>query len=134
MTHAVRGAFWCLLYLSLIVVPLIFAALGAFPAGRGFWREFAVAVGFVGLSMWGLEFALVARIRPLAAPFGEDAIIWFHELMGYSGTLFILLHPFLLIVAVNSNLLRLLNPFTASLTGQTGTISTLLVLVLIATS
>lgn len=134
MNYAVRGAFWCTLYLSLVIIPLIFAALGPFPAGRGFWREFAVAVGFVGLAMWGLEFALVARIRPIAAPFGEDAIIWFHELMGYFGTFFILLHPFLLIVAVNSNFLGLLNPFTASPTGQTGTISILLVLVLIATS
>jgi predicted ferric reductase len=134
MNYAVRGAFWCFMYLCLVVVPLIFAALGPFPAGRGFWREFAVAAGFVGLSIWGLEFALVARMRPLAAPFGEDAIIWFHELMGYFGTCFVLLHPFLLIVAVNSNFVNLLNPFTASPTGQTGTISTLLVLILIATS
>jgi hypothetical protein len=29
-----------------------------------------VALGFVGLAMMGLEFALVARFRPLAAPFG----------------------------------------------------------------
>jgi predicted ferric reductase len=122
------------MYLCLVVIPLIFAALGPFPAGRGFWREFAVAAGFVGLAIWGLEFALVARMRPIAAPFGEDAIIWFHELMGYFGTFFVLLHPFLLIVAVNSNFVNLLNPFTASPTGQTGTISTLLVLILIATS
>ena len=134
MNYAVRGAFWCFLYVSLVVIPLIFAGLGPFPAGRGFWREFAVSVGFVGLAMWGLEFALVARIRPIAAPFGEDAVIWFHELMGYFATFFILLHPFLLIVAVNSNFVNLLNPFTASPTGQTGTISILLVLILIATS
>ena len=134
MRLAYRVAFWGLLYLAVVILPLVFAALGPFPAGRGFWREFSVALGFVGLSMWGLEYVLVARIRPVAAPFGEDAIIWFHELMGYFGTFFILLHPFLLIVAVNSRFLNLLNPITASWTGRTGTFSILLILILIVTS
>jgi predicted ferric reductase len=134
MKYAARGAFWCLLYLTVVILPLVFAALGPFPAGRGFWREFSVALGFVGLSMWGLEYVLVARIRPVAAPFGEDAIIWFHRLMGYPATLFILLHPFLLIVAVSTRFLQQLNPFTASWAGRTGTFSIVLVLILIVTS
>ena len=55
MRYAYRGAFWGLLYLALLILPLVFAALGPFPAGRGSWREFSVALGFVGLSMRGLE-------------------------------------------------------------------------------
>jgi hypothetical protein len=30
----------------------------------GFWTNFSVALGFVGLAMMGLEFALVARFKP----------------------------------------------------------------------
>lgn len=134
MKLALRGAFWCLLYFSLVVIPLILAALGPVPTGRGFWNEFAVALGFVGLSMWGLEFALVARIRPIAAPFGEDAVIWFHELMGYFGTFFILLHPFLLIVAVDPANVNRLNPITAPWAGRAGTFSILFILILIVIS
>src|SRR5262245_25141150 len=40
----------------------------------------------------GLEFALVARFRPLAAPFGQDALLQFHRQIGYVGLAFILIH------------------------------------------
>jgi predicted ferric reductase len=42
--------------------------------------------------MMGLEFALVARFRPLAAPFGQDALLQFHRQIGYVGLVFILVH------------------------------------------
>jgi predicted ferric reductase len=42
--------------------------------------------------MMGLEFALVARFRPLAAPFGQDALLQFHRQIGYTGLAFILAH------------------------------------------
>src|SRR5262249_2687133 len=52
----------------------------------------SVALGFVGLAMMGLEFALVARFRPVAAPFGQDALLQFHRQIGYVGLGFILVH------------------------------------------
>src|SRR5688500_7303064 len=42
--------------------------------------------------MMGLEFALVARFRPLAAPFGQDALLQFHRQIGYVGLGFVLVH------------------------------------------
>jgi predicted ferric reductase len=42
--------------------------------------------------MMGLEFALAARFRPLAAPFGQDALLQFHRQIGYVGLAFILIH------------------------------------------
>jgi predicted ferric reductase len=42
--------------------------------------------------MMGLEFALVARFRLLAAPFGQDALLQFHRQIGYAGLAFILVH------------------------------------------
>src|SRR5262245_24270054 len=64
---------------------------GSRPA-LGFWTNFSVALGFVGLAMMGLEFALVARFEAMAAPFGQDALLQFHRQIGYVGLGFVLLH------------------------------------------
>lgn len=134
MPTAMRGVIWFGTYLAVVVVPLIFAAVGVVDEGRGFWREFAVALGFVGLSMLGLQFVLVARIQTVAAPFGEDALVHFHRYMGYAGTLFILAHPILLIVLVDPSYLERVNPLTAPWAGRFGTLSILCLLAVIVTS
>jgi predicted ferric reductase len=72
----VRGVFWLGLYLAVTTVPLIFASLGP-PTGRGFVTELAIALGFVGLAMMSMQFALIPRFRAVAAPFGEDAVVQF---------------------------------------------------------
>lgn len=75
MTLAVRGVFWVLAYLGVCIAPLVFAAIGASEPGHGFWTNFSVALAFVGLAMMGLEFALVARYKSVAAPFGQDGLL-----------------------------------------------------------
>jgi predicted ferric reductase len=40
----------------------------------------------------GIEFALVARVKPVAEPFGTDAVIDFHRQMGYAGLAFVAIH------------------------------------------
>ena len=92
MTLAVRAVFWVVAYVGVVVSPLVFAAIGATHPDHGFWTNFSVALGFVGLAMMGLEFALVARFRPVAAPFGQDALLQFHRQIGYVGLAFILGH------------------------------------------
>src|SRR5262245_34762482 len=92
MTLAVRAVFWVVAYLGVVVSPLVFAALDATHPDHGFWTNFSVALGFVGLAMMGLEFALVARFRPVAAPFGQDALLQFHREIGYFGLGFVLVH------------------------------------------
>src|SRR5262245_22451668 len=92
MTLAVRAVVCVLVYLGVVVAPLVFAAIGANHPEHGFWTNLSVALGFVGLSMMGLEFALVARFQPVAAPFGQDALLQFHRQIGYAGLAFILVH------------------------------------------
>jgi len=92
VTLAVRAVFWVLAYLGVVLAPLVFAAIGASQPDHGFWTNFSVALGFVGLAMMGLEFALVARFEPLAAPFGQDALLQFHRQIGYVGLAFVLTH------------------------------------------
>jgi predicted ferric reductase len=92
VTLAVRAVFWVAAYLGAVLSPLVFAVIGASQPNHDFWTDFSVALGFVGLAMMGLEFALVARFRPLAAPFGQDALLQFHRQIGYVGLGFILIH------------------------------------------
>jgi predicted ferric reductase len=88
----VRGIGWIALYLAVAMVPLVFAVIGPVEGGRGFWVEFSVALGFVGMSMLGAQFALVARFRAVAAPFGEDALVQFHRQVSYVALAFVLAH------------------------------------------
>jgi predicted ferric reductase len=92
MTLAVRAVYWVLAYLGVVVTPLVFAAIGVSDLGHGFWTNFSVALGFVGLAMMGLEFVLVARFRAVAAPFGQDAVLQLHRQIGYVGLGFVLVH------------------------------------------
>jgi predicted ferric reductase len=92
MSLAVRAVFCVIAYLGVVLSPLVFAVIGGSQPDHGFWTNFSVALGFVGLAMMGLEFALVARFRPVAAPFGQDALLQFHRQIGYVGLAFILIH------------------------------------------
>jgi predicted ferric reductase len=98
VTLAVRAVYGVLAYIGLVVAPLVFAAIGAGDLDHSFWTDVSVAFGFVGLSMMGLEFALVARFQPMAAPFGQDGLLQFHRQIGYVGLAFVLGH-----VAISTN-------------------------------
>jgi len=58
--RVVQGTFRVLMYLAVTIAPLVLAWSGMEP-GRGFLIDFSVALGFVGLSLMGLQFVLAAR-------------------------------------------------------------------------
>lgn len=99
MGFALRGAFWMALYVLVAVSPLLLAAVGADPAGKGWLLDFSVALGFVGLSVMTLQFALSARFRRVAEPFGMDSMLQYHRQIGYVAFALILAHPITLFVA-----------------------------------
>jgi predicted ferric reductase len=92
MRSVVRGIAWLWIFIGICVAPLVFAAMSTDRSGLGFWTDFSVALGFVGLALMGIEFALVARVRTLAEPFGTDALVDFHRQIGYAGLGFVLVH------------------------------------------
>jgi predicted ferric reductase len=118
-------------YLGVVVSPLVFAVIGASQPDHGFWTNFSVALGFVGLAMMGLEFVLVARFRPVAAPFGQDALLQFHRQIGYVGLAFVLTH---VAISAKWNELTLANALAAPLLVWFGMAAVLSLIVLIATS
>src|SRR5215217_1661684 len=84
--RAVRGASRVLVYLAVTIAPLVLAWSGMEP-GRGFLIDFSVALGFVGLSLMGLQFLVAARFQSVAAPFGID-ILQYHRQIAYTSLLF----------------------------------------------
>ncbi len=133
MRVAFRGAFWIVMYLFVAVAPLVFAWSGPEP-GRGFVINLSVALGFVGLAMMGLQFALVARFRTVSGPFGVDVMLQYHRQMAYVALLFILAHPLLLFAYDPGKFLPLLNPLTAPLRAHMAVLSTVSLLALVALS
>ncbi len=79
MGSSLRGVVWVAVYLLFILTPLFALLTGALPPTRDFWTEFAVAIGYSGLAMMGLQFGLTARFRYVTAPWGEDVIYHFHR-------------------------------------------------------
>jgi predicted ferric reductase len=112
MRNALSGLVWVLLYLAFCLVPLVLVLGQNRSAGRPFVVELSVALGFVGLSILALQFALIGRFKPVAAPFGIDALLQYHVQITFVGLAFALAHPILLFAA-DSKYLALLNLVTA---------------------
>lgn len=69
---------WLGLYLAAVTVPL-FSLLPGSEAGFGFTWDFAMALGYAGVAMLGVQFALTARFKRATAPFGIDIVYYFHR-------------------------------------------------------
>jgi len=133
MKNALSGLAWVVLYLLLCLAPLVLAVGQDRPPGRSFLVEFSVALGFVGLSILTLQFALIARVKVVAAPFGIDALQQYHVQITFVGLAFALAHPVLLFVA-DSKYLSLLNLATAPWRARFAFISVVALLVLVGLS
>lgn len=90
---------WVLLYAVLALSPLLLVLAGPMKATRGFLTEFGVALGFVGLTMMCLQFAVTGRWRQLAPQIGADQLLQFHYAAGIAAMVLTLAHPVLLIAA-----------------------------------
>jgi predicted ferric reductase len=127
------GAFWLTLYVLLSLTPLLVAfAYGDHP-GRKFWTEFSVALGFVALAMIGLQFAVTARFRRVAAPYGIDIVLRFHRQISLLALSLAVAHPVILF-ATRDDALGLLNIIEAPWRARFAVGSTVALLVLVAIS
>jgi predicted ferric reductase len=131
VTLAVRAVFWVMAYVGVVVAPLVFAAIGASRPDHDFLTSFSVALGFVGLAMMGLEFVLVARFKPVASPFGQDALLQFHRQIGFVGLAFVVVH---VAISAKWDQLTLGNAISAPALVWFGMAAVLSVIALVATS
>lgn len=131
--RALQGVSWVALYLLLTVTPLVVALTGDRPPGRAFWLEFSVALGFVGLALMGLQFAVVSRFGSVNAPYGLDAVLQYHRAISFVALTFVVAHPAIIMIRDTAQL-ELLNPLTAPWRARFGLASVVALLVLVATS
>lgn len=88
---------WVALYLALVAAPLTVLLLAAPPPGSGRGWDFAIGLGFGLFAMMAVMFVLTARFRRATAPFGIDAIYFFHRQVAYAIALAAVAHPLVLL-------------------------------------
>ncbi|MDE3126794.1 MAG: ferric reductase-like transmembrane domain-containing protein [Gemmatimonadota bacterium] len=108
----VRASFWIAVYLGMVAAPLFVLLAGPQQRNGGFWWDFAVALGFAGAAMMGVQFMLTARFKRAAAPFGIDIIYYFHRYVALVALALVVAHPVIL-AAVDPAVLGYLNPARA---------------------
>ncbi|MBV8793341.1 MAG: ferric reductase-like transmembrane domain-containing protein, partial [Hyphomicrobiales bacterium] len=132
--YSVRGAVWILIYLLFILAPLFALLTGSFPPSqRDFWGEFAVAIGYSGLAMMGLQFGLTARFRYVTEPWGEDVIYHFHRQISLVAIALVILHVAILFV-LRPQRVAMLNFLEASWRATFGALSIYAVIALVVTA
>lgn len=93
---------WLGIYLLAVTAPLFALLPGTVLPGRGFVWDFAMALGYAGMAMLGVQFVLTARFKRATAPFGIDIVYYFHRYLAIAALAIVLAHYALL--RVNSPL------------------------------
>jgi predicted ferric reductase len=87
-----RAALWIGIYLLMVAAPLLVLLLGPMPPGREFLWDLSMALGFAGMAMMAIQFALTARFKRASAPFGIDIIYLFHRYLAMIALAIVLMH------------------------------------------
>jgi predicted ferric reductase len=110
-----------ILFFLLIFSPLFLLPFVGSELSRGWQTEFAIILGFIGLTMAGWQIAPVSRFTPAQKLFNLDKLYNFHHLLSLFSALFVLLHYLLLLlnfqsgIGINKWALAFLNIFTSPL-------------------
>lgn len=128
-----RGLFWIGVLVVFAIAPMVLMLVGPRPAGKPFWRELSVALGFSGLALMSLQFALTARLHRIKEPFGSDIVYFFHHKISLVAFGLILAHPLSLFIFYPSTL-GLLNLVSAPWRARAGVVSLLALIGLIVFS
>jgi predicted ferric reductase len=119
-----QGVFWIGVYLLVTLAPLFILLAGPRPAGREFWRDLSVGLGYCGFAMVGLQFVLTARFKTLKAPYGSDIVYFFHRQISLVTFVLIAAHPLMLFIFDPTHL-GLLNLVTAPWAARFGVVAIL---------
>jgi predicted ferric reductase len=132
-TYLWRAALGIALYLLLALAPLSLMLLAPLQPLREPLREFAVALAFGAAGILGMQFALSARLRRLKAPYGIDAVFYFHRRMALVALALVIAHPLLLFV-VTPERVALLNVLTAPWPARYAVVAVVTIATLVALS
>ncbi|CAN5790312.1 ferredoxin reductase family protein [soil metagenome] len=133
MNRTISGFFWISLYLLMVLFPILWMLIPPVPAGRSFWLEFSVALGFVGLTQIAVQFVLIARFQRVTAPYGIDVILRYHRQIALVAVAAILVHP-VIIVIENPARLSLMNPFGGNWASRSAWVSVFALALIVVSS
>lgn len=127
------ASLWIVGYLFLTLFPLLVLLLYPAPVSRGFWIEFSVALGFIGLAMMALQFVLTARVNRIESSYGIDILLQFHRYTSLVAFAIVLVHPLILFI-VQPETLQLLNFPQAPWRARMAVLGTLAFLAMVITT
>ena len=109
-TTAQRKTIFFIICAVLVAAPLVVMFLFPSPTPLAPLEKLGIALGFVGLTLAGLQFIPVARLPGLGNALELDKVYKGHHMVSLISILFICLHPLVLILH-NAGFVALLNPF-----------------------
>lgn len=124
---------WLIAFIILVFLPLVLLIIFPRPAGREFLRDFSVGLGFITMSLLGLQTIPTSRLKFITRYFPMEKLYTLHHKMSIMTFIMAVIHPVLLFIN-NPETLSLLNFATAPWRARAGLISLLAMLVLIVTS
>ncbi len=127
------AASWTAAAFAVLTLPFMVLLTGEVPAGRGFWWDFSMGLGFGALAMFALQFALTARFRRMTQPFGIDALYLFHRFMAL-GAVTLALGHFAILYLGYQEALGVLNPLESDWELTAGRLAMLCFLVIVVSS
>jgi predicted ferric reductase len=128
-----RGSAWLGLYAVLVLLPGAAAiVVDPFVMPRPSAVEVSVALGFLAFPLVMIQFALVSHLHASSRPFGTDAMVQFHQYIGFIGLAFVIAHPLLLNAAGLS--WAAWNPLGGTMATRSGAIATVLIVLLAVTT
>lgn len=125
--------FWLILFVLLIFLPLALLIIFPRPPAREFLRDFSVSLGFITMSLLGLQTIPTSRLKFITKYFPMEKLYTVHHKLSILTFIFAVVHPVLLFIN-NPETLRLLNFATAPWRARAALIALLAMLVLIVTS
>ena len=117
----------------MLFLPLVLLMIFPRPPGREFLRELSIALGFLTMSLLGLQTIPTSRLQFITRHFPMEVLYTVHHNLSIFTFLLALIHPALLFIN-NPETLRLLNFIEAPWRARAAVTSLLFMLVLILTS
>jgi predicted ferric reductase len=116
-----------------VALPFAVLVLGGRQPGRGVLWDFSMGLGFGGLALAALQFALTGRLRWLTHPFGVDIVYYFHRYLSW-GTVALMLAHFGILYIWYEPALGVLNPLEARWELTSGRLALVCFLALVVSS
>lgn len=103
------------------------------PDSRQWWRDTAVAIGFLGLSLMGWQFVSPVRLRFLTEVIDLDTLYRMHHRLSRISLFLVLAHPLILVIGNPYNFVAF-NLLSGAWKLAAGTVAFILMVILVLTS